>query len=312
MKRKLLLITLLVASLILTACGATAEKTTINAAFLKGPTGMGAAKLMEDAEAGLTANAYNFSLHGAPDAILAQLVTGELDIAALPTNAIALIAKRSEGGVQALAVNTLGILYVLERGDTIKAASDLADKTIAAAGQGTTVEAVAQRLFPDAQVEYMAEHAEVVTQAVSGAQDIVLLPEPFVTSLLSQDAGFRIALDATAEWEATDAGTLTMGGIAVRRAFAEENPQAIADFLAEYANSISFTTENPEDAAAMIEKFDIMPAAVAAKAIPRANMVLLIDADMREALAGYYAVLMETNAALIGDALPDDAFYYAK
>lgn len=305
--------TLLALVLVIAVMGsAVAMAADVNIAVLKGPTGMGAAYLMEENDAGNAANAYSFTIAGAPDLVTGQLITGELDMAALPTNAIALLAQKSGGKVEMLAVNTLGVLYLLEKGDTVASIADVADKTVVSAGQGSTAEAVANTLFDDSvTVDYVAEHAEAVAQAVAGRYDLVLLPEPFVTSLLAQDAGFRIAADLTAAWEEATGHLLPMGGIAVRTAFADENPDAVAAFLAEYAQSVAWANENPHDAAQIIEKYDIMAAAVAEQAIPRANMVCLTGADMREALVPFYTVLLEDNAALIGGALPDDAFYYA-
>ncbi len=311
MKKHLILVSLLLSICLLSACAAAEAKTNVNIAVLKGPTGMGAAWLMAENDAGRTDNQYAFTVAGAPDALVAQLITGELDIAALPTNTIAMLYQKSQGGVQALAVNTLGVLYVLERGDTVSSAADLAGRKIVAAGRGTTVEVVAQRLFPDAEIDYVSEHAEAVAQAVAGQYDLVLVPEPFVTSLLKQNADFRIALDITAAWAESDAGALPMGGIAVRRAFAEQHPEAIDAFLSEYAQSVTYANENPADAAALIQQYDIMQAAVAESAISRANMVCLVGADMRTELLAFYTVLLADNPALIGGALPSEDFYYA-
>lgn len=312
MRKIQILSILLVLLLFVTACSAGADKPLVKAAFLKGPTGLGAASLIAENAAGNAQNQYQITVAGAPDAILSQLITGELDIAALPTNTIALLFARTDGEVQALCVNTLGVLYLLERGNTVSSAADLAGRKIVAAGRGTTVEAVAGRLFPeDAQVDYVAEHAEAVAQVISGAYDLVLVPEPFVTSLLAKDETFRIAMDLTASWEAAVSGPLVMGGIAVRRAFMEQYPDAVAAFLEEYAKSIAFAVENPAEAAALCEQADIMPAEIAEQAIPRANLTLLTGDAMREALDAYYAILMEENSELLGGKLPDASFYAA-
>lgn len=290
---------------------ALAEETTVRIAVLKGPTGMGAAPLMAANEQGETRNQYAFSIAGAPDVLVPQIVTGELDMAALPTNTIAMLSAKTEGAVQMLAVNTLGVLYVLQRGDSVHSIDELSGKTIVSAGRGTVVEAVANYLFDDSvTVDYAAEHAESVGKAVAGEYDLVLLSEPFVTALLAQDQGFRIAIDMTAAWEESTGSMLTIGGIAVRREFAEENPEAVATFLEEYAQSVAFANEHPQEAAAMIESFDIMTAAVAEEAIPRVNIVCLTGTEMKEALKTFYAVLEQSDPALMGGAMPEDAFYF--
>ncbi len=309
LKRAALCLTLIIA-LSLTGCAA-AEKADVRVAVLKGPTGMGAAFLMEENEAGRAANRYAFTVAGAPDALMTRMVTGELDIAALPTNVIALLSQKTGGAVRALAVNTLGVLYLLERGDRVSSVEDLAGRTVVAAGQGTTVEAIAGELFGSGvTVDYVAEHAEAVALTATGRYDLALLPEPFVTSVLKQNADLHVALDLTALWAERRGGALPMGGFAVRGDFAESNPEAVQTFLAEYAQSVAYANENPEGAAALIEKFDIMPAAVAMAAIPRANMVCMTGPEMKQSLADFYAVLLGGNPALIGGALPPDRFYY--
>lgn len=314
-KRISLLVALALIVSMIFSC-ASAEKTAVNVAFLKGPTGMGAAKLMADAEEGATANEYAFTLAGAADVVTGQLISGELDMAALPTNVIATLYQKTAGDVQALAVNTLGVLYVLERGDSVQSLGDLEGRTILSSGQGTTAEAVLNCLLDaanvTANVEYVSEHSEVVAKATAenSAYDVVLLPEPFVTMLTMQAADFRVALDLTQEWNKNEAAlVLPMGGIAVRREFAENNPEAVAAFLEEYAASVAWVNANAEDAAALIEKYDIMKAAVAKSAIPRANMVCLTGDEMRAVLENFYGVLESFNVKLIGGAMPGDGFY---
>lgn len=312
MNRKTVWIALLVSLAMLLGMPALAEEPAVRIAVLKGPTGMGAASLMAENDAGTSQNRYDFTIAGAPDLVTGMLLTGELDMAALPTNAIAMLSAKSGGAVQMLAVNTLGVLYLLERGEATHSVADLAGKAIVSAGQGSTAEAVANHLFGgDVTVDYVSEHAEAVAQAVAGRYDLVLLPEPFVTSLLAQDAGFRIALDLTQAWEESTGAPLTMGGIAVRRDFAGESPEAVSAFVSEYAKSVAFANESPQEAAALIEQYDIMQAAVAEKAIPRANMVCLTGEEMQAALEQFYGVLMEEMPALIGGSLPDAGFYYA-
>lgn len=313
MKNKMVLLFLLVCVLWLAvACNGIAEKTTVRAAFLKGPTGMGAARLMDQNAQSLAANDYVFTVAGTPDMIVAQLITGELDIAALPSNMLAMLNTKTDGAIQSLAVNTLGTLYLLERGELVSAPDDLKDREIVCAGQGTTVQATVELLFEDVAITYVAEHAEAIAQVAAGRFDLVILPEPFATSLLQRDIGFRVALDIGALWLDGGNGVLPMGGIAVRKAFADQHPEAVAAFIDEYSQSVQFANENPQAAAVLIEKYDILSAAVAEASILRAGMVCLTDDAMREALSAYYAVLMDVNPALIGGALPGDDFYRAR
>lgn len=81
-----------------------AEKTQINVIGLKGPTALGMLQVMEKNEAGEAANDYTISLAGAPDEITGKLISGEVDIAAVPTNLASVLYNKTEGGVKLLAL----------------------------------------------------------------------------------------------------------------------------------------------------------------------------------------------------------------
>lgn len=290
------------------------EKATINIGLLKGPTGMGAAVLLDNDEKGTAKADYNLTLAGAPDVLQASLINNELDIAALPTNVAAVLNAKTNGKVQILAVNTLGVIYIMSNDESIKTVADLKGKTVLSAGKGTTTEYVlnyilTENKLTDVTVEYASEHAEVITKAVKGDYDVVLLPEPFVTQMKGQNADFKVVLDLTKEWKALGGSELTMGCIAVRTAFAEENPEAVKAFIEDYTASVNAVNADPETAGTIIEKFDIAKAKVASKAIPNCNIVVLTGEDMKTNVNNYLTVLHSSNPQAVGGSVPADSFY---
>lgn len=295
-----------------------AAKATVNLAVLKGPTGMGCSELIKKNADGTAFNNYNFTIAGSPDQITGKLVSGELDIAALPTNAVSALYNKTKGGVTLIALNTLGVLYILEKGDSVACIEDLKGKTVLASGKGSTAEYVLDFILEknglvpgeDVTVDYAAEHTEAASQALSGKYDIVMLPEPFVTSVTAQNADFKVKINLTEEWKKLGAGELSMGAIAVRTAFLNENKAAVDSFLKEYAESVAFTNSNIEEAAAIIEEYDIAKAAVAQKAIPNCNIVFIDGEDMKENAESFLKIIAEADPASVGGALPDSAFYY--
>ncbi len=301
---------------------APAEKIQISVAALKGPTAIGMVEMMHNAQEGTTANDYQFTLAGAPEELVGKIVQGEFDIAAVPTNLASTLYNKTEGGVQLAALNTLGVLYIVENGDTIHSMADLAGKTIYATGAGSTPEFALNYLLEqnglqagtDVQVEYKTEHSELATLLASGQADIALLPQPFVTSVLNQNEQVRVALDLTEEWEKATQGAsvLTMGCVVVQKSFAEEHPEALAQFMAEYEASVNFVNDpvNLETAAQYTEDFDIIAAAVAQKAIPQCNIVFMTGEEMQQATQGFLEVLFEADPASVGGKLPDEGFYY--
>lgn len=291
----------------------------VNVLMLKGPTGLGAAKLMADSEAGSTAQTYVFSVDADPSAVPAKLTNGELDIAALPTNVAANLYNKNES-IQMLALNTLGVLYILENGNTVQSMADLAGKTLYATGQGANPEFVLNYLLEkngltsgeDVTVEWKASD-ELVALMGAGEATLCMLPVPAATGVLMKNKDVRAALDLTAEWSrwASDGSVLTMGCVVARKEFVEQHPDAVKTFLTEYAASIEYVVGDPEEAAALAAKYGITPNANVAKAaIPQANLVCITGTDMAAAIQGYYDVLWRADPKSIGGSIPDDGFYY--
>ena len=192
---------LMMSLLMLLLCAACApkEQLTVNVAAMKGPTGIGMAQLSSLAEEGKTEYNYSITYAGSPDEVTGGLISGELDIAAVPVNLGAVLFNKTEGQILTAAVNTLGVLYVVENGNSVQSIADLAGRKILAAGQGSTPEYILNYILDknglagSVEVEYAAEHAEAVTKLASGEADIIVVPEPFVTTALSKAEGARIA-----------------------------------------------------------------------------------------------------------------------
>ncbi len=290
-------------------------------AALKGPTAMGLVKLMQESENGETSgNDYTFTLAGSADEVTPALIKGELDMACVPANLAAVLYNKTEGALEVLAVNTLGVLYIVENGESVQSIADLKGQTIVAAGKGSTPEYALRYLLtqngidPDSDVtiDWKSEHSECVAALASGQATIALLPQPFVTVAQSKIEGLRMALDLNAEWDALDNGSgLITGVIVARREVVEENPAAVNEFLKEYAASVEWVNANTADAAALIGENGIVDAAVAEKALPYCNIVCITGAELLEKLPGYLYVLWEADPAAVGGEMPDNSFYFA-
>ena len=316
MKKLFALMMALVLALSAAACAVAEEPVKVYA--LKGPTGIGMVQMMDQND-----GSYAFTLAGAPDEVVAAVASGSADIAAVPTNLAATLYNKTKGGVQMMALNTLGVLSILEKGESIQSVADLAGKTIYATGQGSTPEYVlnyilaANGLTDSVTVEYKAEHAELATLAAAGEADIVMLPEPNVTSVLMQNSDFRIALDVTelyneaAAMNGVEGATMSMGCVIVRKVFAEEQPDKVAAFMEAYAKSVAFVNDDVAGAAAMVEAQGILPkAAVAQKAIPNCHIVFISGEEMMNQIKPFFDVLYAANPKSVGGTLPGDDFYY--
>ena len=298
----------------------TEEATTIRIAGLKGPTSMGLVKLMEDNANKTAKNSYTFSIAGSADEVTPKLKTGELDMAAIPANLASVLYNNTNGEIRVLAVNTLGVVYLVEKGDSVQDYADLRGKTIFATGKGSTPEYALRYLLSqngidpdrDVTIEWKSEPTEVVAAMKKGTVTVAMLPQPYVTVALGAVEGLRIAIDLCEGWEKLDNGSQFITGVLVaRRAFLEKYPNAVKNFLEEYRASTAFINENVEKGAELVEKYGIVSAAVARQAIPYCHITFLAGAEMKAALSGYLTVLYGQNPKAVGNALPGDDFYYA-
>ena len=297
-------------------CGAeSGNEQAVRVAALKGPTGMAVSHMMAEND-----GTYAFTLAGAPEEVNAMIISGQVDIAAVPINAGSVLYNKTEGGVRALSLITRGMLYILENGDSIHSVQDLEGKTILAAGQGATPEYVARYILDTNQVnatlEFKSEHAEVTTLAAQGLADVVLLPEPQVTNLLLKNPAFRVALDVTEEFAAAakkngeENAQLSMSVVIARTEFAEKHPEQVAAFMKDLEASINYANENVHEAAQVIAEQGIIPnAAVAEKALPSCTLVFIAGDDMQAQAAPLYQILFSANPKSVGGKVPDEAFY---
>ena len=339
-KKTLSLTLALLLALSLTACGQKAEEpapeeevpvqeepvqemeapVTTRIAALKGPTAMGLVKLMSDDPQSADGPLYDFTLAGAADEVTPSLIKDDLDMACVPANLASVLYNKTEGQIVTLAVNTLGVIYIVENGNAVQSMADLAGKTIVAAGKGSTPEYALRYLLSengidpdkDVTIDWKSEHAECVAALASGAATIALLPQPFVTVAQTKIEGLRMALDLTAEWDALDNGSGMITGVVVaRKSFVEEHPAAVGAFLQDYAASVDWVNSNNADAAQLISQFGIIEAApVAQKALPYCNIVCITGEEMTEKLTGYLQVLFDAEPTSVGGKLPGDDFYY--
>ncbi len=316
--------------LILTSCGtnnnavenkAEEKSKPIKVLALKGPTGMGLSKLMEEDSLSNTEIDYEFELVASPEDLVAKAVKNEADVIAVPSNMAAILWNKTDGEFRVLNANTLGVLNIVGADDIIKSLSDLKGKKIYASGKGATPEIVFNYLLEknsvkpeDVELAWKSEHSEVLSELAKDEHAFGLLPQPFATVATQKIENAKILLDLTEEWNKMEENSeLVMGVTVANKKFIENNKESVDVFLQEYKKSVDFVNENTAEAAKLIEKFGILDnAQIAEKAIPYCNIVSVEGEDLKSALGEYLQVLFEANPQSVGGALPDESLYYIK
>ena len=298
------------------------EASTIRVASLKGPTSMGLVGLYDKADNNQLTYTLEYSINGAADEISPLLINGQLDAAAIPANLASVLYNKTEGNIVVAAINTFGVLYIVESSDDIHSISDLKGKTIYSTGKGTTPEYALDFLLekngldPDSDVtiEFASEATEVTTLLTENTtgKAVAVLPQPYVTAALAQNDSLRVALSFAEEWDkvATDSKLVT-GVFVFNKQFAENNPNLVATFLDDYSSSVDLAINEVDTAAALIEQYGIVAKApIAKKALPNCNIAFVTGSEMKSTLAGYLQTLYDKNPAAVGGSLPADEFYY--
>ncbi len=317
----------------LTACGADSDVTEstpsvesqeqytpvdMTVACMTGPTGVGMAKLMADSAAKQTANNYTFTVASAATEINTKFIKGEINIASVPTNVAATLYNKTGGKVRMLAVNTYGVLSILEKGDTIKSIADLKGKTIYSTGKGQNPEFILNHILTkngldpknDVTINFVSSE-DLVQKLIKGEAEVALAPEPAATTVMVKNTALRRALSINDEWSKVSDTKLMMGCVIALDSYIAANTKAVEKFLEEYEKSINFAAENVDEAAKHCATYKITASeAIAKKAIPTCNLCYVTANEMKTNVNGYLNVLFTANADSVGGAMPKDDFYY--
>ena len=289
-----------------------------NVMVMSGPTGVGAAKLISDWAAGESVVA-SATVAVDNEEVKNALINGDADIAAVATNVASALYNKTEGGVQVLAINTLGVLYILEKGDSIQTLADLEGRTVYATGQGANPEYILKYLLTESgvdaakvDIQWMTAQ-EVIAKTTTEEDAICMLPVPAATTVMMKDPTVRQAISLSEVWSGLDNGMLAQGCIVARTDYIRENPRAVEAFLEAYEQSLTYmmAEENRSDAAALVAQYGITAnPQIAANAIPNCNLTFITGQEMHQILESFYQVLHRANPAAIGGEMPGEDFYY--
>lgn len=288
---------------------------------LNGTTALGMSQMIVNAKNGTDDMNYKIELFPSADLISASIVSGECAIAALPTNAAAKLYKKSEGKLQLLALNTLGVLYLLDNTNSVTALNNLKGKTVYLPGKGSNPEYITAALLEGAGLKIGTDvtldtttypspdalQAAVIAKKV----DYAVLPEPKVSIVTTKNSEVNVALDLTEEWEKIyGENTLVQGCLVVNKAFAEKHPLEVKKFLEDYKASVDFISEGSDKAVSTVVEAGVLPQApIAKKALPKCNLCCITGNDMKPAINVFYEKLYAIDPQSIV-AVPDDGFYY--
>jgi NitT/TauT family transport system substrate-binding protein len=297
------------------------EVTDVRVAALKGPTGIGIARLLESQPSFGTALRWSYSLLPSPQEMVARVASRELDVAVLPANTAAKLY--TDGPKYRMgAVVGWGVLYLVSRNPSIRGWSDLKGKELLSTGRGATPDYLTRYLLhangleadTDVRLNFGFGQEQIAQLLLAGRAEAAVLPEPFASLVLSRSPDARIVLDLQEEFSRArgGAGTYPISVVVIGPRLFERDPEAVERFLGAYQESIRWVNANVLQAAALVAKLDIMAEDVARSSIPRCNLDFVRGPAARAAMEAYLGVLLGYDAASVGGHLPDERFYLTR
>lgn len=288
------------------------EQVELEMAVMAGPTGFSSAKIAKD-EGKIGSNVLvNTSVYASPNEVVAKLTNGEVDVAALPSNLAAILYNKGVD-LKAVAVIGNGMLNVVSTSDNWPTS-----KISIGGGPASTPSQMANILIEkngydkaSFDLDYsIVSSAQIAQLLIANRAETALLPEPFVTMVLSRNPDMKKVLDVQKLYESTTGySNYPMTLLVVQNKLIKENPDAVTAVLKAYEDSVEYVLANPQEAALTIEKINIMPAAMAAPAIPNCNLTYVEIDEAKTEVLNYFNMLFNFDPKSIGGKLPDEGFY---
>ncbi len=298
------------------------EEVKVDVGILRGPSAISLIKMIDEKPILGDGVTVAYAVEQSPDVLSSKILSGEMEIATIPTNMAASLYNK---GVpyQMAATNNWGVMYVVSNGVPINNWSDLKGKTIGAVSKGAASDVVFKYLLSknavnpdqDLSINYSPSPVELAQMLIAGKTKLAALPEPWVSVVQSKNPQIKMVLDLQKEWTRMQGADTPFAQtcLVVNKNFAAKHPAVVEAFLTEYAGSIAWVNKNPQPAAALIKKNDIgIPAEVAEAAIPRCNLGYMSAQEARPAVEKYLKVLFAFSPETVGGKVPDDKFYYQK
>lgn len=316
MKKCAVLLLLCLAGLSIFASPEPEMEGAITIAGLKGPSSIALIDMVvrEGRTKAMLAAEVDFEVVPVPDKMVGRIMTGEVDVAAVPVNIAAnLFNKGAE--YKLLAITGTGVLYILSSDENVEKLTDLEGETIYGIGKGSNPEFVLQtvlegnKLADEIKVDYKYDHTEIAAQMISGRIKHAMVPEPMVSQILLKKEDVHIIADLQAEWAELEGEAYPATAIIVKNSFIEEQPHTVT-YLAELIrDSVEAAMADPAGTAKNAEKRIKLPADAIEAGHERLGLTFIEAQDAKESVLKFLKVLYQLNPESIGSSIPGDDFF---
>jgi len=293
------------------------EEKKINVGILNGPSCIPISFMMEE-NSNSTKSKYIFEKFANPQAVLPKMVKNEIDIAFMPLNVAAKAYNLSEK-IKCVAICGNGNLSLVTKDANIKQFTDIKDKEVYVAGQGSTPEYMFLYLLNQngikANLNFSVPTTNIPSYLIENQIDYAVLPEPFATIATNKDSNLKKSIDLQEEFKKfnKEFENYPLTVIVCTKEFAKKNPTLVKDFLDEYKKSLENTLNHPKIAAEYTQKHELgLNAQIVEKIIPYSSYVYVPVNQAKEQIYNLLNIFQQIDKKSIGPKLPDDNFFYSE
>ena len=249
------------------------------------------------------------------------MTSGEVDAVFLPVNMAAKLYTKGPK-FKLAAVSGLGSLFMVSSDNLITTWKNLKGKIIYLTGKGATPDYLLRYLLlengldpeKDVKLDFSVQAPQIAQLMIAERAETAFIPQPFVLQVEMKSKEARTVLDPQKELLRIRGGeqAFPFTAFVISPELYENRPEAAAAITEALGKSINWTQENPREASLLIEKFGIMSAAIAEKAIPVSGIKYIPAVQAKESVEDFLKMMLDLDPVSVGGTLPDEGFYFDK
>jgi len=247
-----------------------------------------------------------------------MVIDGTADFAILPTTMAAILYNRGID-YKLAAIPVWGTLYLFGTDTTITRWEMLRGKTINLMAKGMTPDVLFKNLLikngvnpnTDVRLDYrFPTHIDLANAVAAGQATLGVISEPLVSLVMERNSNVKAIFDLNAEWQKVMDMPIAQTAFLVKGQLIKTDKELVDKILKSYEYSTQWVNQNPDCAAELIVKYDILPSVeVARNSIPRSNLHFVRASSIQREIELYLNVFYQMNPDIVGGRLPDENFY---
>lgn len=255
-------------------------------------------------------------LQRTPDALVAELLKGEVEIAVVPSNLALQVYNK---GMEYRVAGTIGLgsLYLITTEEIINI-NELEGKEIYNTGKGLTPDLIGKEILDikglsedKINYSYVSAASELAPMIISGKAKYAIVPEPILSTIISKTPNIKILLDFNKEWKELKNSEVgfPQSTLLIKEEFYNDNKKLSNKIMENIKESIDWVNQNPNEAGIISERIgitinkDILP-----DAIERGNLKFYSIEETKSEYIKFFEIINKENSNKEGQVTYEEVF----